>query len=290
MDGGENEGEDAGIGRPRFRSAALAILGTLCVLILVWALWPIHPRSDRDWLPEFSVLPQATVDSPRVVIEGVRDFRWRADGTFTEAWDDRVYDVDRLQRVWFVLSPFGEGWRGPAHAFLSFQFGESSFVSVSVEARKEVGETYSVWKGLLRRYELTYVIADERDMLPRRVQVFKDDLFVYPARVGPERARKLFLDMLERANALRDRPEYYNTVTNNCTNNVLRHVNRIGSERIRGGWRVVLPGYSDALAMQHHLLDTDLPLEEARTRFRVNDSVERCSLQDAFSVCIRRPL
>ena|GEM_PF-637651 len=207
MDGGENEGEDAGIGRPRFRSAALAILGTLCVLILVWALWPIHPRSDRDWLPEFSVLPQATVDSPRVVIEGVRDFRWRADGTFTEAWDDRVYDVDRLQRVWFVLSPFGEGWRGP-----------------------------------------------------------------------------------ERANALRDRPEYYNTVTNNCTNNVLRHVNRIGSERIRGGWRVVLPGYSDALAMQHHLLDTDLPLEEARTRFRVNDSVERCSLQDAFSVCIRRPL
>ena len=289
MGGRESEGEDARIGRPRFRSAALAVLSSLSVVILVWAFWPIHPRSDRDWSPEFSVLPQATFDSPRVVIEGVRDFRWRADGTFTEAWGDRVYDLDRLQRVWFVLSPFGETWRGPAHAFLSFQFGDSSFVSVSVEARKEVGETYSVWKGLLRRYELTYVIADERDMLPRRVQVYKDDLFVYPARVGPERARKLFVDMLARANALRDRPEYYNTVTNNCTNNVLRHVNRIGSERIRGGWRVLLPGYSDALAMQHHLLDTDLPLEEARKRFRVNESVERCGLQNGFSVCIRRP-
>ena len=132
------------------------------------------------------------------------------------------------------------------------------------------------------------MIADERDMLPRRAQVFKDDLFVYPAKVGPERARWLFLDLLQRSNNLRDRPEYYNTVTNNCTNNVLRHVNRIGSERIREGWRVVLPGYSDVLAMKHHLIDTDLPLEEARKRFRVNEAVDRCGLESDFSICIRR--
>ena len=257
-------------------------------MCLTWALWPVHPRTDRDWLSEFSVAPEAIFDSSRVVIHGVRNFRWNEGGPAVETWDDRTYDLDRLRRVWFVLSPFGEKWRGPAHAFLSFQFGDSEFVSVSVEARKEIGETYSVWKGLARRYELMYVIADERDMLPRRVQVFKDDVFIYPAKVGPERARTLFLDMLGRANALKDRPEYYNTLTNNCTNNVLRHVNRVGTERIRGGWRVALPGYSDALAMKYHLLDTDLPLEEARRQFRVNEAVNRCGLENGFSTCIRR--
>jgi hypothetical protein len=264
------------------------VLDVLVIGILAWVLWPVHPRDDRNWLPEFNVTPEALLDSSRVVIRGVRNFRWNPDGSVLKAWDDRAYDLGQLQRVWFVLSPFGEKWRGPAHAFLSFQFGDTSFVSVSVEARKEVGESYSVWKGLLRRYELMYVIADERDMLPRRVQVYKDDVFLYPATVGPERARRLFLDMLQRSNNLRKRPEYYNTVTNNCTNNVLRHVNRIGTERIRGGWRVVLPGYSDALAMRHHLLDTDLPLEDARKHFRVNDGVKRCNLDEDFSTCIRR--
>jgi hypothetical protein len=232
-------------------------------------------------------VPRAEFEGSRVHIGGVRNFRWTPDGGVAPAWDARTYDLDRLQGVWFVLSPFGQRWRGPAHAFLSFQFGDSSFVAISVEARKELGETYSIWKGLLRRYELMYVVADERDVLPRRVQVFKDDVYLYPVRVGPQRARSLFVDMLQRSNALRDRPEYYNTATNNCTNNVLDHVNRVGDEKIRGGWRVILPGYSDALAYQHHFIDTDLPLEAARKRFRVNQIAERCALDEAFSVCIR---
>ena len=260
----------------------------LLVAALAWALWPAHPRDDREWLPEFSQAPLAVLDGSGVTIKNVRNFRWHEDGTFTESWEDRTYDLRSLERVWFVLSPFGEKFRGPAHAFLSFQFGDSSFVSISVEARKEPGEKYSIWKGLLRRYELTYVIADERDMLPRRTQVFKDALYLYPAKVGPERARWLFLDMLQRSNNLHDQPEYYNTVTNNCTNNVLHHVNRIGTERIRGGWRVVLPGYSDQLAMKHGLLDTDLPLEEARRRFQVNEAVSRCGPERSFSACIRQ--
>jgi len=36
-------------------------------------------------------------------------------------------------------------------------------VAMSIETRKEVGETYSAERGFFRYYELIYTISDERD-------------------------------------------------------------------------------------------------------------------------------
>ena len=91
-----------------------------------------------------------------------------------------------------------------------------------------------------------------------------------PVRATPAQARALFTDILTRANALHAAPEFYGTILNNCTTAILDHVNRIASRPIRWGPRILLPGYSDALALELGLIDTTLSLDEARLAFHIN--------------------
>jgi len=269
------------------RWRTISVVACLLVAAAAMSFASIEPSNDRDWRPEQAVLPEITFDGDVVRIRNVRNFRHHADGSATRAYDDRTYDLRKIERVWFGVSPFGRSWRGPAHVFLSFGFSDSQYVAISVEARKEAGEEYSIWKGLLKRYELMYVIADERDVIPLRTEVWGDTVHLYPTRATSEQARQIFVRMLERAEALRTRPEFYNTVTNNCTSNIVEPVNEIATRRIRFGLDLLLPGYSDARAHRLGLLDTELPLEEARRVFLVNERVAAALDEEDFSLRIR---
>jgi hypothetical protein len=246
-----------------------------------------EPSHDRAWNEEQAMLPSVTFEDSVVHVRGVRNFIYRSANDFTPGYDDRSYDLRRLERVWYVLSPFGARWRGPAHSFLSFGFSDGQYVSVSVEARREMGEAYSPLKGLFRRYELMYVIGDERDLIGLRAVTWDDPVYLYPMRATPEQARALFTDMMNRAAALRERPEFYNTFSNNCTTNILDPVNRIAEKRIPYGLDVLLPGYSDRLAHRLGLIDTELPLKEARERFLVNARARAAADDPDFSLRIR---
>ena len=63
-----------------------------------------------------------------------------------------------------------------------------------------------------------YVLASERDLIGRRTRYRDVDVFLYPTKSSPEQSRALFVDVLKRANKLASDPEYYDTITNNCTN------------------------------------------------------------------------
>lgn len=241
----------------------------LATLLLGAVLARRAPRTDRDWAADQAVPPRIELADGRVRIRNVRDFRHRADGGFTEGYRDLTWDVADVQRVWFVLAPFANRWRGLAHGFVSFELTGDRFLSVSVEARREAGEEYSLVGGLLRRFEVTYVVGTEEDVVGLRA-VREDTLFVYPSRASPEQARALFVDMLERAESLRTEPEFYNTLLSNCMTNLRDHVNRLEGVSLPYGWGMLLPGYSDRLALEQGLLDTELSLDEARRRFRVD--------------------
>ena len=102
-----------------------------------------------------------------------------------------------------------------------------------------------------------------------------------------ERIRALFTEMLTRANALADRPEFYNTLTNNCTSNVVDHVNHIVPHAVPHGFKTILPGYADEVAYSLGLIDNSMTLEEARRRFKVNDQAKRYATAADFSQRIR---
>lgn len=245
----------------------------------------IRPSTDRDWSDDQRVLPVAELNGPLVTVRNIRNFDYQSVDRYTPAYYDKTFDLRRLDSAWFFVEPFGKG--GAAHTFVSFGFGDRDYVSISVEIRKEKGESFSPLKGILRQYELMYVVGDERDLVKLRTNYRNDPVHLYRIRTTPERMRTMFVSMLQRANRLAEHPEFYNTLTNTCTTNLVRHVNEITSERIPFSPAVLLPAHSDKLAYDLGLLDTTLPFEEARRRALINPRARRYADDPEFSRRIR---
>lgn len=273
--------------RKRRSILAGAILVT-AALVVAWGT--IRPSATRDWIPEQARVPGAEILGKSVRIGNVRNFAYSARNEFSPAYDQRTFDLDKLESVWYVLTPFSDQWRGPAHSFVSFGFADSQFVAISVEARREPGETYDAIKGLFKRFELIYVVGDERDLIGQRAAFSSDQVYLYPIKATPEKMRAMFVAMLARANKLRDEPEFYNTLTNNCTSNVVAHVNQIAPNTVPSGIKTILPGYTDEVAHRLGLIDTKLDIDAARDRFLVNDRARRFIKDPQFSFRIRQPL
>jgi len=271
------------------RRIVVALVGATGLLVL--APWK-HPSNDRDWAPDHARLATAAFDGDIVTVRNVRRFdHCPPDGSGpVERWETRSLDLSVLDSVWLVLSPFERDRRGPAHPFLSFGFGDTAFVSVSVEARRERGESYSIWRGMAKGYEMIYVVADESDVLTLRVICRDDDVYLYPLRVSPEKGAALFREMMAKVDRLAERPEFYHTLFNNCAGTVLAHANAVADRPLPGGWRVLLPGYSDEIVYSQGLVDADGSLEEIRSRFLVNDRVWEAAGRPDLSAAIRRGL
>jgi hypothetical protein len=268
------------------------VLAGAALLLLGMGAWLAarEPSNARHWAPDHAVLPRAEIAGTVVRVAGVRNFHYTPGGQVTPRFEDRSLDLDRLESVSFVLVPLSTRWRAPAHSFVSFGFGDSQFVGISVEARREIGEEYGVLAGLLQRYELMYVIADERDLVLRRVLNDSSDVYLYPVNATPAQARELFLAMIGRATRLAARPEFYNTAWNNCTSNLVSHVNAIAPGRIPTGWRTLLPGYADEVALELGLISDSGRVEDVRRRYLVNERAARHAEDRLFSLRIRQPI
>ena len=263
-------------------AAVVAAVGLTGFLVVA------RPRADRRWVQQHSVLAQADVRGDSAIIRRVRNYTYTAEEQFTPAYEDRHYDLTKLESVWFIVTPFSKNWRGPAHTFVSFGFADSQYVAISVEARREPGETYGPLTGLFKRFELIYVIGDERDLIGSRAVYGGYDVYLYPIRASREQIRALFEEMLTRANTLATKPEFYNTLTNSCTSNVVDHVNHVAPSAVPYGIKTILPGYTDDVAYSLGLIDNSITLEQARQRYKVNDRAIQFAADSNFSRLIRQ--
>ena len=265
-----------------FCAAALGLAWFVCSLLVL-------PSNDRDWSPDQAQLATAVIDGDRLTVRNVRNAHYRSVSDFDLRWEDRQYDLTRLQSLWFVVEPFSD-WRGPAHTFLSFGFDDGRYLAISVEIRKERAEAFSPWLGLLRQYELSYTIGDERDLIGLRAIHRRDQVYLYPMRASPEARRELLLSMLARANQLAAAPEFYNTLTSTCTSNIVDHIEQIAPGSIPFSYKTYLPAYADDLAYDLGLIDTDLPREAYRSAYRIDDLALADGGSPEFSSAIRARL
>lgn len=247
----------------------------------------LKPSNDRDWTPEQAVLAHADIRGNQVTVHNIRNCRWQTLEDFTVAHYDKTFDLDKLTSVDFVVVPFNET-PSVGHTMLSFGFGDKDYLAVSIEIRKERGEAFNAISGFFQQYELMYVLADERDVIERRVNCDLSDVYLYRSTATPEQARKLFIDVMHRTNKLVKEPEFYDTLTNNCTTNIRNHINRLKPDEIPYDYRVLLPGYSDRLAYDLGLIERYGSYEETRLRARVNYQAYRYRDDPAFSQKIRR--
>jgi hypothetical protein len=134
---------------------------------------------------------------------------------------------------------------------------------------------------------LIYQVADERDLIRLRTRHRDAKVYVYPTVATPEVAQKLFVDVFQRVNQLAVRPEFYNTFANNCTTNIVSHVNELKSNRVPFNWKVLLPGYSAKYAYELGLLDNRLPFDELTKLALVNELADEHFYDPNFSQLIR---
>jgi hypothetical protein len=268
------------------RNRRLALLGFAVAfgVVLVWWI-SIEPSNQRDWQTEVAVLPHATIDGDQVTLHDIRNFDYRTEQDFVPRYYDRTFDLARLDAVDLIAVY----WMGDAiaHIMVSFGFG-ADHVAISIETRKEKGEVYSSIAGFFKQYELIYLVGDERDLIRVRTNYRKPEelVYLYRTRAGPEAARRLFLEYVERIDQLHARPEFYNTLTTNCTTDVWLLVRAL-SDRFPLDWRVLLSGYFPEYAYRVGSLDTGLPFEELKRRSLINDRAHAADQDPDFSQRIR---
>lgn len=223
----------------------------------------------RAWRPDLMVLPYAEIGRERVKIYNIRDCEYRTEEDYDVRHYDREFALADIRTVDFIVVPFQNA---PllAHTMLSFGLAGGEYIVISVEARLEQGENYSLVAGAARDLELMYVVGSERDLIRLRTEVRKVDVYLYPARATPDQVQRLMLSMLGRVNEIARQPEFYEIVGNNCTTNIVEQVNQLRPGRIPNDIRVLLPGHSDRLAYDLGLLAAEGPFERIRAASRIN--------------------
>ena len=247
----------------------------------------LKPSNNREWTPEQAQLASAEIKGNRITVHNIRDCHWRTFTDFDLEYYDKTYDLNKLKSVDFVVVPFNES-PSLGHTMLSFGFDNDERLAVSVEIRKERGEAFNAVKGFFQQYELIYVVASERDVIQRRVTCDLCDVYVHRAVATPKQAQELFLDVMQRVNKLSKEPEFYDTLTNNCTTNIRNHINHLKAESIPYDYRVLLPGYSDKLAYDLGLIERHGTFEETRQHAHVNYQAYLYREDPDFSRKIRR--
>jgi len=271
----------------RWRWPMLGLFATLCLAVaVVWS--EIAPSNDREWRPEVAVLPYATLVGDQVTVHNIRNFDYRSETDYTVAYYDKTFDLRQLQTVDIVTSY----WMGPAiaHVFLSFGFAGNNYLAMSIEVRKPKGQDYSTLAGLFRQYELIYVVADERDVIRLRTNYRRsppEDVYVYRTRASNESGRRLFVEYLERINALKTQPQFYNTLTTNCTT-VIWMNDRVNPARLPLNWKIVVSGYvPEYLYEQGRLEDMGLSFPDLQRHAHVNVRAMAADAASDFSQRIR---
>lgn len=247
----------------------------------------ILPSNNRDWSPNFAILPYATFQDDIVTVSNIRNCEYVTEEDFVLRHYDEEFDLNQLEHVDFFVVPF-QGKEFIAHTMLSFAFADGKHLAVSAEIRTEKGESYSPSFGINRQYEITYVVADERDVVRLRTRHRKADVYLYRTTASREKARELFLDVMTRVNKLSKYPEFYNTLTNNCTTNIVEHVNRIKPRAVPFSVGVLLPGFSDRYAYDLGLLDRSVSFEQLKSESRINDLSEAYYDSPDYSEQIRQ--
>jgi hypothetical protein len=242
---------------------------------------------NKSWRADLMVLPHVEFQGPEITIRNVRNCRYRSESDYDVRHYDLRFPLSDVRTIDFIIVPFKETAL-LAHTMLSFGLADGRHFVVSVEARLEHDQDYSAVAAAGRLFPLTYVVADERDVILLRTLVRDVDVYLYPGRAQPQQIQDLLVDMLARVNKLHRQPEYYDSLTNNCTTNLVDHVNRLRPGRIPRDWRVLLPGHSDRLAYELGLLEIQGPFEYARTNHQVNQLAAVYADDPEFSKRIRK--
>ena len=274
---------------------SLSTLSILALIILIWIIMrhiSLRPSNERSWVNDNKKMATAQFQGNKVTIRNIRDFEWRSTRDYDERWIDMDISLDKVSKIWFILEYFDPSRRQMAHTILSFEMEDGRRLACSIEVRREKGERYHPIKGMFRQYELIYVWATERDVIGVRTRCRKKSVtHLFEAVVlGPGNEGRMLESYLRRTNKLSMEPEWYNTITNTCTSNIVQHVNEVYPGRVPKALSVLLPGLSPRLLQRRNLVKMSGSIEETLERSIIDEKAKNWDNKSDFGDWIRSDL
>ena len=133
-------------------------------------------------------------------------------------------------------------------------------------------------------------MADERDLIRLRTNYRHDppeDVYIYRVKASIDVERRLFLEYMHKLNELRTHPEFYNTLTTNCTTNIWTN-NHVNAGRVPLSWKILASGYVPEYLYEQGRLETmGLSFPELQQRAHVNARAQAADGAADFSRRIR---
>jgi hypothetical protein len=252
------------------RSTKLALALPFVVFAAIGARTAIRtPSLSRTWDEDVRVLAGVELNPDgAVTLTDVRDWSYAVDSIVAQSYFDATFEPTDIVDVWMYEQVL-DGERGLiAHTFVVFEFdstyGERRFLGLSVETRREVGETYSLVGGMLRKFEVTHIWATEHDLVTRRVLYLDYPLTRFRLVLTPEQRARVFVRFAEETRALAAEPDWYNTVTRNCTSSLVRYANESRPGAIPWHYSWVLTGRMDEYLAELGYIDPSYRLDVTR--------------------------
>lgn len=262
------------------------VFGVFAVLLLGLLVWwaSLKPPSALDWSPDVSRQVTGVIDGDTLTLTNVREFEWRSKTDFTERWTTRSFDLSQLQTTDLFLSY----WAGPAmaHFILSFGFADGEYLAWSVEVRRKNNDGFSPLADFFKEHTLSIVAATEQDVVGVRTNVRGEDVQLFRLNTPTDKARALLEKYVLDANALAEKPHWYNSITTNCTTVVFQMMKAVGDGR-RFDWRIIVNGYLPEYGYERGTVNTDVPLAELRELGRIAPRALAAGLGPQFSTAIR---
>ncbi len=262
----------------------------LFIAVLSWWWFAVSPSNERQWQTDLAKLPYATIDGDFVTVHNIRNFDYRSEFDYRPVYYSKTFDLNKLESG----DLFAVYWMGPAiaHTIVSFNFGDKDYLAVSIEARKELNEGYSTIKGFFRQYELTYIVADERDVIRLRTNYRKnppEDVYLYRVLPNKENVRRLFLEYIRKINELHEKPAFYNTLLDNCTTAIWFNT-LVNPGHLPFSWKILLSGYVPEYLYESQSLATRIPFDQLQRQAHINPVAQAADQSPDFSQRIRAAL
>jgi len=271
----------------RFSWASLGICFALFAGVVFW-WWSIQATGNRHWQPDVAETAWTERDGDKITIHNLRNFDYEPGQPANSRWETKVVDLSQLRGVDLFINFSGSTLI--CHPIVSFQFGPTDHVAISVETRMAEGQTYSTIRGFFKQFELIYIMADERDVIRVRTNYRSEQLYLYRTSVRPDRARRLFLSYLQSVNSIHVHPQFYNALTDNCTTNVRMHTAATAAKPAPWDWRILLNGTVDELVYQNGGFASRPPFAELKQMSLIDAKAQAAEQAPDFSERIRLDL
>lgn len=256
---------------------------------LIW-YFSIQAKQDREWDPEVEQQLYYEKQGDLVHLYNIRNFNWHTDGSYEIHWEDRKIDLNKITGVNVITSY----WMGPqiAHTLVSFNFSDQKPLVFSIEIRKEKGEEFSAVGGFFRKYELSLVASDEKDIVYTRSNVRHEQVYLFPIKMPADQRKALFIEYLHKADELRAEAKWYNTLTSNCTTLVFDMAQAINPQQLPKDYRLLASGYLPNYLYDLETLNQNYSLKDWYRLAHINPRAEQFDQQmdqssENFSKIIR---